>query len=434
MVSFSPFSTPQVAANASQNAPQDGSGTSGSTMPLDIVFLQDTTGSQGPYIKAATKAIRDICDKISSTAELSKELIQFGLIAFRDHPPQDKTYVTKNFGFTSDINVMQRNLASLIASGGGDGPEAQTAALADALNMEWTEKAVKLVILITDSPPHGLGERGDGFSESPDQNDPLEIVRQMAERGITLFVVACEPSLSQQYMLALDFYIALTKITSGQVFPLLMADRLGDYIVGTAVEAIDTEKLIGEFEKVIVNDVYANAVPVERVAENLQQYMNEKGRKINTFAVEDIYVPYAAAERNRMMWERAGKLSDARGSMQPISEPRIQAQFLPATSGFGAGFGPPWAAAPTGPMMGAGMGAGLGAATYSVAPTLYSGPAVPIPPVQSQQVSYGVQQVSQSQAHRIVTQSIARNSKVTAAGMFSKKGGQAATTESTDPV
>ena len=57
---------------------------------------------------------------------------------------------------------MQRNLASLIASGGGDGPEAQTAALADALNMEWTEKAVKLVILITDSPPHGLGERGDG--------------------------------------------------------------------------------------------------------------------------------------------------------------------------------------------------------------------------------------------------------------------------------
>ncbi len=45
---------------------------------------------------------------------------------------------------------MQRNLASLIASGGGDGPEAQTAALADALNMEWTEKAVKLVILITD--------------------------------------------------------------------------------------------------------------------------------------------------------------------------------------------------------------------------------------------------------------------------------------------
>lgn len=108
-----------------------------------------------------------------------------------------------------------------------------------------------------------------------------------------------------------------------------MADKLGDYIVGTAVEAIDTEKLIGEFEKVIVDDVYTNAVPVEKVAENLQQYMNEKGRKINTIAVEDIYVPYAAAERNRMMWGKASKLSDARGSMQPVSD---EQQIIEKTS------------------------------------------------------------------------------------------------------
>lgn len=70
---------------------------------------------------------------------------------------------------------MYKNLSSLIASGGGDGPEAQTAALADALNMQWSEKAIKLVILITDSPPHGLGESGDGFSESPDRKPLIHI-------------------------------------------------------------------------------------------------------------------------------------------------------------------------------------------------------------------------------------------------------------------
>lgn len=64
---------------------------------------------------------------------------------------------------------MQKNLAGLIATGGGDGPEAQTAALAAALNMDWAENAVKMVILITDSPPHGIGEAADGFSESPDR-------------------------------------------------------------------------------------------------------------------------------------------------------------------------------------------------------------------------------------------------------------------------
>ena len=141
----------------------------------DVLFLQDTTGSQGPYIRSATKAIRDICDKIASNAQLSKEQLRFGLIAFRDHPPQDRSYVTKSFGFTSDVQVMQKNLSSLNSAGGGDGPEAQTAALAEALEMDWAENAIKMVILITDSPPHGLGESGDGFTESPDR-EPFQLL------------------------------------------------------------------------------------------------------------------------------------------------------------------------------------------------------------------------------------------------------------------
>lgn len=98
---------------------------------------------------------------------------------------------------------MEKNLQSLKPQGGGDGPEAQTAALAEALNMEWREGAAKMVVLITDAPPHGIGEDNDGFNASPDrkwviqgsrsgsysfdlENDPLDIARQMAERGITL--------------------------------------------------------------------------------------------------------------------------------------------------------------------------------------------------------------------------------------------------------
>ena len=79
------------------------------------------------------------------------------------------SYVTRNFGFTDDITVMQGNLDRLTAVGGGDGPEAQTAALAAALDMEWIDDAVKMVVLITDAPPHGIGEDGDGFTKSPDR-------------------------------------------------------------------------------------------------------------------------------------------------------------------------------------------------------------------------------------------------------------------------
>jgi hypothetical protein len=84
------------------------------------------------------------------------------LVAFRDHPPQDHTYVTKTNPFTSDIKQVHQVLKTLYASGGGDGPEAVTAALGEVLNMDWRENASKMVVLIADAPPHGIGEFGDG--------------------------------------------------------------------------------------------------------------------------------------------------------------------------------------------------------------------------------------------------------------------------------
>jgi hypothetical protein len=59
---------------------------------------------------------------------------------------------------------VEKDLGTLYASGGGDGPEAVTAALAEALNMDWRPEASKMVVLIADAPPHGIGEYGDGAS------------------------------------------------------------------------------------------------------------------------------------------------------------------------------------------------------------------------------------------------------------------------------
>lgn len=58
---------------------------------------------------------------------------------------------------------MAANLASLSATGGGDGPEAQADGLYDAVHAQWNPKATKVAVLITDAPPHGIGEAGDGF-------------------------------------------------------------------------------------------------------------------------------------------------------------------------------------------------------------------------------------------------------------------------------
>jgi hypothetical protein len=129
------------------------------------MFLQDATASQSPYIDKARSEINRICRRLVSVGAVGdgKGYLRMGLIAFRDHPPQDKTFVTQEYAFTTSTSVMASNLKGLSAHGGGDGPESVTDALHGALNAKWREDAMKIVILVTDAPPHGLGERGDGF-------------------------------------------------------------------------------------------------------------------------------------------------------------------------------------------------------------------------------------------------------------------------------
>jgi C4-type Zn-finger protein len=95
------------------------------------------------------------------------------------------------------------------------------------------------------------------------------------------------------------------------MFPLLMADKLGDFIVGTAVETIETEKLISEYEQVIIDDVYENDKPVESVINNLQEFMQSKGIQLNTIVMEDVYADSEVAKRNVTTWLTAKNLEAA---------------------------------------------------------------------------------------------------------------------------
>lgn len=82
--------------------------------------------------------------------------------------------MTKLRPFTSDVSEVKQFLKSLYASGGGDGPEAVTAGMAEALNLDWRAEASKVCLLIADAPCHGIGEYGDGFSQgSPDGEQHL---------------------------------------------------------------------------------------------------------------------------------------------------------------------------------------------------------------------------------------------------------------------
>lgn len=213
------------------------------TQQLDLVFTMDCTGSMGSYIHAAKKNIEAIAAKLAQSEGYD---LRFALVAYRDHPPQDQTYVTKQFAFTNDVEQMKRDLATLSAQGGGDGPEAVAAGLKATLDSAWRPNATKVCVLIADAPPHGLGENGDGFPNgAPDGVDPFAVLGEMSMKGICIYSVGCEPALSS-YNFARDFFVAAAQKTNGQAVSLRSAAALADVIMGGAIEEMDLQQLADE--------------------------------------------------------------------------------------------------------------------------------------------------------------------------------------------
>src|SRR5207253_11143517 len=118
-----------------------------------VCFVFDTTGSMGAYILDAKERAVRLAKEEADRAGLD---IRFAIVEYRDHPPQDESFVTRTHrwadfeGFQDDLNVMS-------ADGGGDAPEAVWDGLVAAGLLDWRDNADKRSFLIGDAPPHGYG-------------------------------------------------------------------------------------------------------------------------------------------------------------------------------------------------------------------------------------------------------------------------------------
>ncbi|MCB1141637.1 MAG: VWA domain-containing protein [Leptospiraceae bacterium] len=120
-----------------------------SEIPIDIVFVFDTTGSMGEEI-ARLKATIELIDL--NLSSLPKVSVRFGLVLYRD---REEEYVTKLVPLTNDLEAFRKELNKVEAEGGGDNPEDLQTALKDAvLNINWREDSIKMGFVITDAPPH----------------------------------------------------------------------------------------------------------------------------------------------------------------------------------------------------------------------------------------------------------------------------------------
>jgi hypothetical protein len=119
-------------------------------IPLDILFVLDTTGSMGEEITRLRNSIEIINLNISEISPSPD--IRYGLVLYRDIRDQ---YNTKVIPLNNNLPEFQRQLSMVVSGGGGDGPENLQAALEDALTkITWRKNGVRLAFIITDAPPH----------------------------------------------------------------------------------------------------------------------------------------------------------------------------------------------------------------------------------------------------------------------------------------
>ncbi|KAI9202890.1 uncharacterized protein BJ171DRAFT_163291 [Polychytrium aggregatum] len=299
---------------------------------LDLLFLLDCTASMGPYIAKATESINTIVETIAN-AEQSDVIV--GLISYRDHPPQDLSYVTRCYPFTSSIPEMKTHLAMQRPQGGGDGPEAVTAALNDALKMNWRPNSTKVLVLIADAPPHGIGERHDGFPDGdPHKVDPLVVARQLQQLGVCIYSVVCEPAISQKYQYAVDFYKGLSRITGGSMVPLTSAELLPDVIVGGAQEQMNLARLSNQVEMAVRTEVNDGVMTEDDLIDRLFSKMSISNVVTKQLKVDDPYVNIPEAEHNATVFANSFDLAAARSHLKAVSTNRLRESYTySATSG-----------------------------------------------------------------------------------------------------
>lgn len=119
-------------------------------LPLDLLFVMDTTGSMGEEIERLKATIEIIHDNLAALRP--RPLIRLGLVLYKDLGDE---YVTSVSPFTDDLDAFRAALDPVVASGGGDGPEDLESALDDAVNrMDWNRGGLRLAFVVTDAEAH----------------------------------------------------------------------------------------------------------------------------------------------------------------------------------------------------------------------------------------------------------------------------------------
>ena len=261
---------------------------------LDLVFVVDNTGSMGPYIANVKSKILEIIRTIKKEEMVHR--LRVGLVSYRDHPPEETTYVTQKYELTPDTSKIEGYVMQMAASGGGDGPEAVSTALQVMNKMEFLNESAKIAVLIGDAPPHGV-ENGDRWPKgTPDGAKWAVESKRAFDKGIVIHTVGCFPEIAS-YQKGIETYEKIAAESMGRFIPLEKAELLVNIITGLAVEEIDKltiQKSILEDLDVSMDEFPADEEFTEDKISEIVARVQAKGVKKRAMAERSASAPAAA--------------------------------------------------------------------------------------------------------------------------------------------
>lgn len=248
---------------------------------VDVCFVIDTTGSMGGFINAAKAQLLKVLTQLSANNDIN---LQVGLVEYRDHPPQDKSFVTRIYPLTADLKKMQKSINQLQPSGGGDAPEAVYQGVYDACNkMEWRKHSYRFALLVGDAPPHAfakwLKEATGGIEKFASHGD---VWSNQCPSGLDVYSVTAmaEQNRVKLYGLAMTTPAAevpfevMAKMTGGECF---LSNR-GDGVIQKIEAILKSEFDNLHFDKKLLESITSmktDDFEVEDLAEELKVAVNE---------------------------------------------------------------------------------------------------------------------------------------------------------------
>jgi hypothetical protein len=180
---------------------------------VDLAFVVDTTGSMGAFINAARQQMVDTLKALTAAAVQPVDLA-VGIVEYRDHPPQDNSFVFQVYAFTANLAQAQKSIEKLKPNGGGDGPEAVYDGLrAACTELKWRQHSHRLAILVGDAPPHGWQRGGDAFPAGcPCGLDPDQVTALFEAQRVALYAVGLTQVVP-------EIFTRLARFTGGEYFP-----------------------------------------------------------------------------------------------------------------------------------------------------------------------------------------------------------------------